>query len=64
MHTLVVLTISTGMRRGEVLSLRWGQIDLAQGVIILEKQRTASGEDSRARPRTHASERAQQGTPN
>ncbi len=35
LHTLVVLTLSTGMRRGEVWRLTWEQVDLAKGVIIL-----------------------------
>ena len=45
LYPLVVLTLSTGMRRGEVLNLRWSQIDLNTGVIILE--RTKNGERRR-----------------
>jgi len=37
LYTVVVLAISTGMRRGEILSLRWHQVDLARGRITLEK---------------------------
>lgn len=35
LYPLVVLTLSTGMRRGEVWRLKWDQVDLAKGVIIL-----------------------------
>jgi integrase len=35
LYPLVVLTLSTGMRRGEVLKLTWEQVDLSKGVIIL-----------------------------
>jgi integrase len=35
LYPIVVLTLSTGMRRGEVMSLRWPQVDLQQGRIIL-----------------------------
>jgi integrase len=32
---VVVLALSTGMRRGEIMSLRWPQIDLVNGRILL-----------------------------
>jgi integrase len=35
--TIVVLAISTGMRRGEILSLRWTQVDLVRQQITLEE---------------------------
>lgn len=35
LYPLVVLTLSTGMRRSEVWRLTWDQVDLAKGVIIL-----------------------------
>ena len=35
LHTVVVLAISTGMRRGEIMTLRWKQIDLKRGQILL-----------------------------
>lgn len=53
-YAVVVLALSTGMRRGEILSLRWSQIDLARGRITLEK--TKNG-DRRGIPLTgHAQE--------
>ena len=35
LYPLVVLALSTGMRRGEIKFLTWDQVDLAKGVIIL-----------------------------
>lgn len=35
LYPLVVMTLSTGMRRGEVTSLIWSQVDVNQGIIIL-----------------------------
>jgi integrase len=35
LYTVVVLALSTGMRRGEIMSLRWPQIDLVNGRILL-----------------------------
>jgi integrase len=37
LYTVVVLALSTGMRRGEIRGLRWDQVNLPTGVIILEK---------------------------
>ncbi len=37
LYPLVVLTLSTGMRRSEVRWLTWQQVDLANGVIILSE---------------------------
>jgi integrase len=42
LHTLVVLAISTGARRGELITLKWGAVDLKGGKAILEK--TKNGE--------------------
>lgn len=41
-YALVVLALSTGMRRGEMLSLRWSQIDFPQCRITL--YRTKNGD--------------------
>jgi integrase len=35
--TVVVLALSTGMRRGEIMGLRWNQIDIPQGRILLNE---------------------------
>lgn len=37
LYTLVVLAISTGARRNELLTLTWKQIDLNRGLIYLER---------------------------
>jgi len=37
LHTVVVLALSTGMRQGEVMSLRWQDIDLNKGLITLHE---------------------------
>lgn len=42
LYTVVVLALSTGARRGELLSLRWKDIDLNRGVITLHD--TKNGE--------------------
>ncbi len=34
---------TTGMRRGEVLGLRWGDVDLARAVVTITNQRTIAG---------------------
>lgn len=36
-HTLYVVAESTGMRRGELLSLKWVDVDLEQGKITINK---------------------------
>jgi integrase len=41
LRSIVILALHTGMRRGEILSLRWNQIDFARGLILV--QRTKSG---------------------
>lgn len=45
LYPLVVLTLSTGMRRGEVKWLTWQQVDIANGIIILSE--TKNGEHRR-----------------
>lgn len=36
LHTLVLLAISTGMRQGELLALRWKDLDLKRGIAIVQ----------------------------
>jgi integrase len=47
LYPLVVLAVSTGARRGELLGLRWRQVDLAQSVIRLDQTKN---DDRRALP--------------
>lgn len=47
LHTVVVLALSTGMRRGEIMSLNWSHIDIPRGRILLYETKNDS---SRAVP--------------
>ena len=42
LYLIVILALSTGMRRGEIMNLKWSDIDLARGSILL--QTTKNGE--------------------
>jgi integrase len=47
LYTVVVLAVSTGMRSGEMMTLRWAQVDLKRGLITLHDTKNGS---SRAVP--------------
>lgn len=49
LYTVVVLALSTGMRRGEIMALRWSQIDILRGRILLYETKN---DTSRAVPLT------------
>ena len=49
LYTIVVLALSTGARRGELLSLHWSDVDLRRGMLTFRK--TKNGE-TRAVPLT------------
>lgn len=38
LEPLILLTLTTGLRRGEVLSLRWQDVDLDGGIVSIEGQ--------------------------
>ncbi len=38
LHALVVLALTTGMRRGELFGLRWGDVDLDAGTLHVQRQ--------------------------
>jgi integrase len=42
LYTIVVLALSTGARRGELLSLHWGDVDLKRGMLTFRE--TKNGE--------------------
>jgi integrase len=54
LHPVVVLALSTGMRRGEILNLRWKDVDLERGQIILHE--TKNNERRNVPVSRHASE--------
>ena len=37
LHTITVLALSTGMRRGEIMGLTWDKVDLDRGMATLEE---------------------------
>ena len=39
LYLIVVIALSTGMRRSEILNLRWADIDFTRSRIILEEQK-------------------------
>lgn len=39
LHLLVLLALTTGARRGELLGLRWGDVDLARGVASVGRSK-------------------------
>lgn len=45
-HDMSMLSLYTGMRFGEIANLKWGNVDTAQGIIMLRK--TKSGKDRAA----------------
>lgn len=50
LYTIVVLALSTGARHGEIMSLRWRDMDLDRGVARLERTKN---KERRALPLTH-----------
>src|SRR5262249_1217257 len=49
LRPIVVLAISSGARRGELLALRWGDVDLTAGTIKIERslEQTEAGRRGR-----------------
>lgn len=44
LHTMIVIALDTGMRRGEITSQRWEDIDFAQKVLYVTRSKTPAGE--------------------
>ncbi len=59
LHPYWSIAVLTGMRPGEMLGLRWSEIDLDQGTIRVERTRTytALGRQVEGPPKTNASRR-------
>lgn len=45
LRPIILLAVNTGMRRGEILSLRWSQVDFQRGVIHLVRTKSGKGRD-------------------
>ncbi len=54
LYPVVVLALSTGMRRGEILTLRWRQIDLERNRILLFETKNGTSRAVPLRGRAHA----------
>lgn len=39
LEPIVMLALTTGMRRGEILGLRWGDVERARGLIVIQKSK-------------------------
>jgi integrase len=44
---IVVMALNTGMRKGEILGLKWDQVDLRHGFVLLDKTKMVRGEKYR-----------------
>jgi integrase len=47
LRAMIICAIDTGMRRGEMLAVRWADVDLKQGLITLRGTTTKSGRTRR-----------------
>ena len=50
LYTAVVTALSTGMRRGEQMNLRWADVNLKEGFLILRETKNGSSPGSVNRP--------------
>ncbi|MGD0921670.1 MAG: site-specific integrase [Terriglobia bacterium] len=41
---IILVAVYTGLRRGEILRLRWADIDLDNGILIVRKSKTRAGQ--------------------
>jgi integrase len=44
LHTMTLMALSTGMRRGEITSQRWEDLDFSQKVLFVTRSKTPEGE--------------------
>lgn len=44
LRVIVIIALNTGMRRGEILALKWSDIDFEQGIVHIEKTLSTKGE--------------------
>jgi integrase len=45
LRAIILVAVNSGMRRGEILSLRWTQIDFIRGLIHLTNTKSGKGRD-------------------
>jgi integrase len=45
LRPIILMAVNTGMRRGEILSLRWSQVDFQRGVVHLVRTKSGKGRD-------------------
>jgi integrase len=59
LYPIAVLGLATGMRRGELVALRWGDVDLERGIVRVEQslEQTNAGLQFKA-PKTKAGRRS------
>jgi len=59
LFALFFLAISTGLRRGELLGLKWGDVDFDRGILVVRRtvQRTVNGLIVKEQPKTDNSRR-------
>ena len=58
-YELLLLELSTGLRRGEILALQWDDLDMETGVLRVERQvQRIKGELVVSQPKTKASSRS------
>ena len=43
LYTILRIALSTGLRSGEILSLRWRQVDIKEGILTVGTAKTSSG---------------------
>ena len=55
---IVALALSTGLRRGEIIALRWGDVDLERGCILVQRSAEETNEGVRFKdPKSQSSGR-------
>jgi integrase len=58
LETPVMLAVNYGLRRGEVLGLRWMDIDFENNKILIQNTRTKLGENIEKKPKSESSRRS------
>ncbi len=51
-HTMILFTLGTGMRRGEVCALKWENVDLEKGIVYVKESARRVRNHTRRGPKT------------